>query len=461
MNFIKLSELSSLIKSSIFINFPDEYWVIAEIAQINLHTNSGHCYIDLVEKQDDSIITKMRANIWSNTYRIVVNNFRKITGQELQAGMKILILVKVTYHDIHGLSLNIKDLDPGYTLGEMALKRKQVIEQLSKEGLIDLNKKLPLPPVIQNIAVISSSDAAGYGDFSSRLANNPYKYRFYYKLFPAYVQGEKADESIRSALNLCLKEKNLFDAVVIIRGGGSSVDLHCFDSYALAKEIALFPLPVFTGIGHEKDETVADRVAKIRFITPTAVAEFLISKAKEFEDNIDTLKERLVLRTLSVINKEENQINHLSSSLSKYIKEFFKNSHATIKHIVFSLQAFSFSSLQNPALNIKSCEARINSALIKFISDEKQSLKEKLKTINEKTSHLISIQNKIVENIHIQINLLDPLNVLKRGYSITTLNGKVLKSIKSVKKTDAISTRLHDGKIISNVEFLLEETKDE
>ncbi len=461
MNFIKLSELSSLIKSSIFINFPDEYWVVAEIAQINLHTNSGHCYIDLIEKQDDSIITKMRANIWSNTYRIVVSNFRKITGQELQAGMKILILVRITYHDIHGLSLNIKDIDPGYTLGEMALKRKQVIEQLLKEGLIDLNKKLSLPPVIQNIAVISSADAAGYGDFSSRLANNPYNYRFYHKLFPAYVQGEKADESIRSALNMCLKEKDLFDAVVIIRGGGSTVDLHCFDSYALAREIALFPLPVFTGIGHEKDETVADRVAKIRFITPTAVAEFLISKAREFEDNIDTLKERLVFRTLSLINKEENQINQLSFSLSKYIKEFLKSSQVMIKHIVFSLQAYSFSALQKPALDIKSCEARINSGLIKFISDKRQSLKEKLKTINEKTSHLILLQNKIVENIQIQINLLDPMNVLKRGYSITTLNGKVLKSIKSVNKSDAISTRLYDGKIISNVEFLLEESKDE
>ncbi|NWF97871.1 MAG: exodeoxyribonuclease VII large subunit [Nitrospirae bacterium] len=461
MNFIKLSELSALIKSSIFINFPDEYWVIAEIAQINLHTNSGHCYIDLVEKQDDSIITKMRANIWSNTYRIVASNFRKSTGQELQPGMKILILVKVTYHDIHGLSLNIKDIDPGYTLGEMALKRKQVIEQLSKEGLIDLNKKLPLPPVIQNIAVISSADAAGYGDFSSRLANNPYKYRFYHKLFPAYVQGEKADKSILSALNSCLKEKSFFDAVVIIRGGGSTVDLHCFDSYTLAKEIALFPLPVFTGIGHEKDETVADRVAKIRFITPTAVAEFLISKAREFENNIDALKERLVLRTLSIINTEESQINQVSFTLSKYIKEFFKTSNAMLKHIVFSLQASSFSSLQKPALNIKSYEARINSGLIKFISDEKQSLREKLKTINEKTSHFISMQNKIIENIHIQINLLNPLNVLKRGYSITTLNGKVLKSIKSVKKTDAISTQLQDGKIISNVELLLEESKDE
>lgn len=210
MNFIKLSELSAIIKSSISFNFPDEYWVIAEIAQINLHTNSGHCYIDLVEKQDDSIIAKMRANIWSSTYRIVVNNFRKITGQELQAGMKILILVKVTYHDIHGLSLNIKDIDPQYTLGEMALKRKQVIEQLTKEGLIDLNKKLLLPPVIQNIAVISSTDAAGYGDFSSRLENNPYRYKFYYKLFPAYVQGEKADESIRLALNSCIKRKKSF-----------------------------------------------------------------------------------------------------------------------------------------------------------------------------------------------------------------------------------------------------------
>ena len=228
MDYLTLRELTYLIKSTIDSTLPDEYWVTAEVSQINCHLNSGHCYMEIVEKQDNATAAKMRAIIWARDFRQISVNFRNLTGQELQAGMKILMLARVTYHEVHGLSLTIRDIDPRYTLGEMALKRKEIIEKLTREGIIDRNRSLPLPPVLQNIAVISSATAAGYGDFINRLDNNPYGYKFSHKLFQSYVQGERAEESILKALKQCKRIRNYLDAVVIIRGGGSAFDLHLF-----------------------------------------------------------------------------------------------------------------------------------------------------------------------------------------------------------------------------------------
>lgn len=460
MNYITLGELSNLIKTTVQSALSSDYWIIAEIAKINYHYNSGHCYIDLVEKQEDTVIAQMRATIWAHTYRTVSLQFKNATGQDLNSGMKILMLAHVTYHEVYGLALNIRDIDPRYTLGEMALKRQQIIDRLVKEGILDLNRKLILPQVIQNIAVISSLSAAGYGDFIKRLADNPYGYRFCHRLFQAYVQGEQAEESIRIALRKCKRYKDIFDAVVIIRGGGSTVDLHCFDSYLLARDITLFPLPVLTGIGHERDETVIDRVAHKRLMTPTAVAEFLIFKAKLFEERIEALRQRLVVKTHTVIDREKHSVKNLAGNLTRHSIHYLQRSSQALRNYIHLLQTQAMNSLSTPSTNIKVYEGRLKGTLKVLIKNKKQRLKELIQMAMIYSKHMVSMQSMTLEKLETKMNLLDPVNVLKRGYSITYLKGKAIKDSATVNKSDIINTRLYDGIVTSIVETIKENSND-
>lgn len=461
MNYLSLSELSGLIKSTIHYTLNEDFWVTAEIAQINQHYDSGHCYLDLVEKQEDTVTARMRATIWASSFRLISSSFRAVTGQDLQAGMKILMLARVTYHEVHGLSLNVRDIDPRYTLGEMALKRRQIIERLTKEGIIDRNRQIPLPDVIQKIAVISSVTAAGYGDFLSRLNNNPYGYKFSCRLFQTYMQGEKAEESILNALKKCMKLEKHFDAILIIRGGGSTVDLHCFDSYPLAQIIALSPLPVFTGIGHERDETVADRVANIRLITPTAVAEFLISTAKQFEDSINELRHRLRTRTNTLVEREKHHLQNLAESLTGNSKHYLKAAISELRSNIYLLQTRTLATLKTPLVNLKGYEGKLRNAGEGLIKNNHRKMADFRKILNVHPGHLLSLQSRKLENYETMICLLDPLNILKRGYSITYLNGKVLKDTAAVMEDDVINTRLHNGTIASIVAGIEENTREE
>ena len=287
-----LYELNAVIKSAVNAVFPEACWVTAEIAELKCNQR-GHCYLELVEKDNDNTIAQSKATIWAYEYRKLSSKFQTATGEPVRPGMKILFLAVVNFHEVYGLSLNIRDIDPTYTLGDMARKRKEVIERLRKEGLLELNKGLVLPMVPQRIAVISSPTAAGYGDFFSQLDSNPYGYQFMHILFPALMQGTDAAGSVIAALRKVSKYRHLFDVAVVIRGGGSAVDLSCFDNYELASHVARCPLPVITGIGHEKDDTVADIVAHTRMKTPTAVAEFLVSGIRSFDDTVTGIQNRI------------------------------------------------------------------------------------------------------------------------------------------------------------------------
>jgi exodeoxyribonuclease VII large subunit len=461
MEYITLSELSSLIRTVIQSTLYDYYWVRAEIAQINFHYNSGHCYLDLVEKQEHVIIAKMRATIWACNFSQISANFKSLTGQDIQAGMKILMLAQVNYHEVHGLSLNIKEIDPSYTLGEMMLKRREIIERLTKEGIISNNKLIHLPPVIQKIAVISAEGAAGYGDFQSRLKDNPYGYRFHHKLFQAYMQGEKAEQSIITALEKCIRQRKHFDAVVIIRGGGSAIDLHCFDSYPLAKVIALSPLPVFTGIGHERDETVADHVANKRLITPTAVAEFLITAAKAFEDSIDDLKHSLIIRTRDLMENEKHYLKTSADIFLAATRNYLTNIKIALRDNIRELQTRAIAALNIPSIRIRDYEGNLRKATDGLIGKNHQKIEDFRKVLNVYPSHMISIQTQKLANYEIKSKLLDPQNVLTRGYSITYLNGKALKDTGYLRKDDIINTRLSSGFITSVVEYIEGEKRDE
>ena len=278
-NKYTLLELSKLIGKTIENAFPGRYWLVAEINEIRENQN-GHCYLELIEKdsEKDRIIARSRATIWANTWRMLKSYFETATSQPLGKGMMILVEVSVVFHELYGLSFNIRDIDPVYTLGDLERKRAETIKRLEQEGIINMNKELPFPVLPSRIAVISSPGAAGYEDFMHQITNNPGKYRFAITLFPATMQGDNTVSSVTEALEEIFEQESSYDLVVILRGGGSSSDLNSFDSYEIASHIAQLPLPVITGIGHERDRTIAGMVANTDLKTPTAVAEFLIGK---------------------------------------------------------------------------------------------------------------------------------------------------------------------------------------
>lgn len=414
--YFTLFELNTIIKSAISDVFPGACWVAAEIAELKCN-QKGHCYLELVEKEDEKTTAQIKATIWSYEYRKLGNKFEKSAGETLKPGMRVLLRVEVTFHEVYGLSLNIRDIDPAYTLGEMARKKKEVIDRLRKEGIMEMNKALPLPLVPQRAAVISSPTAAGYGDFFKQLDNNLYGYRFTHVLFPAMMQGQEAESSIISALNKIRKEKELFDVVVIIRGGGSVIDLNCFDGYEVASHAARFPLPVITGIGHEKDDTVVDMVAHTKLKTPTAVAEFLISGLRSYEENVMGLRDRVYKEVGRLLRDERYKFDsliHRVSYIPLRISAVHTNKLAAVR-----------SDLESRAVRILAREEHRTGAM-------EQAMKH-----------------------------LDPTNVLKRGYSITRHKGRVLKSAEGLKKWAVIETKLCSGEVTSIVQDRKETMKSE
>ena len=411
-----LFELNNIIKDAISYALPDTYWVVAEIADTKLN-QKGHCYLELVEKDDNKVVAQVKANIWAYEYRKLSLKFQAATNEPLRPGMKVLLLVAVTFHEVYGLSLNVKDIDPAYTMGEMALKKREVIERLTKEGLIGLNKSLSLPVVPQRIAVISSPTAAGYGDFFDHLDNNPYGYSFVHILFPALMQGPGAEESIISALRKISQKRDIFDVLVIIRGGGSVIDLNCFDSYNLASQVAKLPLPVITGIGHEKDDSVVDMTAHTRMKTPTAVAEFLISGLRSFEENVIEIQSRVVKHTERFIKSENFALISFTQRLNFISTQLTVSLHSKLEGIGKDLRIHARQFIQNNGSRL--------------------------------------------DNLEKVIRLLDPANVLRRGYSITYHNGRILKDVSLLRKGDFIDTILSNGVIKSKVETAKEANERE
>lgn len=403
---LTLFELNELIKQTLDKNLNPSYWVIAEIGE--LRTNQkGHCYLELVEKQDERVIAKSRATIWSYTYRNLATWFEGMTGQPLQSGLKILCNVVVQYHELYGLSFNIKDIDATFTIGERARKRKEIIDQLHADGVFDMNRSLDLPLVPQRIAIISSPSAAGYGDFINQLENNSSRYHFKLELYTALMQGDGAPDAIIQALHQIHKQVDGFDAVCIIRGGGSQVDLDCFDNYELAAHVAQFPLPIFTGIGHERDETITDLVAHTHLKTPTAVAEFLIEGMRSFDEQLMLQLSQLDQIVSNRLKSESQQLDSLSYNIKYLVKEKIKTGHAQLDHRLEKLQWHSRN----------------------FLKAENQ----KLATIEK------------------HLDLINPLKLLEKGYSLTYYNGQRLidqkvaigDEIKTITKKLTIKSTIH------------------
>ena len=434
---LTLYELNSLVREVIECEMPNEYWVEAELSECR--ESRGHCYMELIQKDEQNAtpIAKASAKCWASKWMIVRPYFERTTGQHLHAGMKVLLKVYPQFHEAYGFSWIVTDIDPTYTLGDMARKRQEIIRQLKEEGIFDLQKELQLPLFCQRIAVISSETAAGYGDFCNQLADNPYGFQFTTQLFPAIMQGEGVEQSIINALeriySMCeecgVRSENSFDCVVIIRGGGATSDMSGFDTLALAENVANFPLPIITGIGHDRDESILDMVSHTRVKTPTAAAALLIDHLKMVLDTINEAQEsmvHLIRQKLSTLNAQLSTLSEAIPRLFLIVKTRQESRLETYyQHLLSLIQQRVVTSQSD----IRDYEQRLQTALYRRLTSEQH----RLQLIEEKTK------------------ALDPTLLLARGYSITLKEGKAVRDAQVLHKGDEIETRLAHGTIHSTV----------
>lgn len=418
-----LLELNAAIRSVVESSFPERYWVCAEISELHLN-NTGHCYLELIEKDNRSrTIARSRAMIWASTYMLLQPYFEQETGQRLTSGIKVLVQVSVACHELYGISLTIHDINPGYTLGEAARKRSEILARLKDEGVLDMNKELPIPLLPQRIAIISSGTAAGYGDFINQLTNNSHHYSFYPVLFAAVMQGERTEASVIEALNRIYSHIEYFDCVVIIRGGGATSDLGCFDSYPIAANIAQFPLPVIVGIGHERDETVLDDIAAIRVKTPTAAAEWLINRAREAELSALALQQQIIDTVENKLLNETHRLQQLAHAIPMTIT----------------------TRLHREAVRQQQMTHTIDRNIHERISRESNRLSLITHLIPERIETLIRQERQKIDNMEHTVRLLSPDAVLSRGYSLILHNGKAIQSIENISAGNDVKILLADG----------------
>ena len=426
---LTLYELNSLVREVIECEMPDEYWVEAELSECR--ENRGHCFMELIQKDEHTAtpIAKAAAKCWAQKWMLIRPYFERITGQRLHVGMKVLLKVYAQFHESFGFSWIVTDIDPTYTLGDMARKRQEIIRQLKEEGVFDLQKELHLPLFCQRIAVISSETAAGYGDFCNQLANNPYGFQFRTWLFPAIMQGEEVEKTIIQALNRINDVLEDFDAVVIIRGGGATSDMSGFDTLSLAENVANFPLPIITGIGHERDESILDMVSYTRVKTPTAAASFLISHLKEVLDAILDSQNRLT----RLAQQKLTQLSAQLSTIAEMLPRVFSTAKVRQEARIDGLYSRILSMIQQKIITQK--------AIVGQVEERIPMLLERRLTTER---HLLQLAEEKARS-------LDPVLLLKRGYSITTKDGKAIRNPQELEKGDLIETRLSEGIIKSTI----------
>lgn len=409
METLTLYQLNALVGDAIRSQLDGEYWLCAEIAEAR-EAGGGHLYLEFIEKDAEGkqLIARARATLWSRQHHLLAPLFERATGQKLIAGIRVRVLINIVFHELYGYSLNILDIDPSYTLGDLVRRRREILEQLEADGIINDNRQLPLPRLMKRIAVISSPTAAGYGDFCHQLENNDYGLHFDIKLFPALMQGEGVEASVMAALAAIADEAEQWDCVVIIRGGGATTDLIHFDSYALAATVAQMPIPVITGIGHERDDTVLDTVAHTSVKTPTAAAAFVIDHEAQQLTLIAQLAQRFVQATTQRLEMEK---------------------HKLILH------------------------ARMMTSVRHSLATEPQRLEGLYNRIAQGAKFLLKNSQLSVEHYAARLQALDPQLQLRRGYSLTfDANGRLVRSAIDLKPSERITTRFADGTIVSTVE---------
>lgn len=422
-----LFELNSLVSEVLENAMPRQYWVEAELSDVN--ERRGHLFAELIEKDEDSNtpVARASAKCWASTWYSLKRTFERVTGEQLRTGMKVLLKVYVQFHPAYGFSWIITDIDPTFTLGDLAKKRMEIIAQLKAEGIFDMQRQLSLPMFCQHIAVISSATAAGYGDFCNHLHNNPYGFFFKTTLFHAVMQGEQIESSVIDALNRIFDAHEEYDCVVIIRGGGATSDMSGFDTLDLAENVANFPLPIITGIGHDRDECILDMISFHRVKTPTAAADFLLSHLDNTSRTIDNLADRMVRSVARYLETERVRMKGISSKIP----------------ILFSMVK------ANETNRIELLSKRIENALRQKTEQENHRMQMLQHTIEVAVRLAIEKERHRLSLLAQKGLSLDPEIILKRGYSITLSGGKVVTDASKIMKGEILETKLANGTVLS------------
>ena len=430
MKTVTLFELNNLVREVISSTLSEEYWVEAELSEV--HEVRGHCYMELIQKElfSNTPVAKASAKCWKSKWTLLREKFEKVTREGLKPGIKVLLKVYADFHEAYGFAWIVTDINPEFTMGDMARKRQEIIDTLKREGVFELQKELVLPQFAQRIAVISSENAAGYGDFCHQLADNPQQLKFYTRLFPAVMQGEGVEESVIAALNSINENIEKFDAVVIIRGGGATSDLSGFDTLRLAENVANFPIPIITGIGHDRDESIVDMVAHTKVKTPTAAAALLI-------DHLNLVLERLLDAQAELIAAVRHR-NELEQARIVRMSEKIP--------VLFSLVK------TRQEQRIERHLANITTALNDKLSREHHRLSLIESQLAPTLSQQLTRENYRLQLLQQRLEALNPQRLLQRGYSITLCKGKVVKDAQQLKAGDEIETKLANGKITSIIQ---------
>jgi len=402
-----LSKLTAAIENVINTHCSKIVWVKAEIVRLNHYKHTGHCFPELVEKKNGKVIAEIRGNIWKTQFEMINKKFKNVLNEDLSDDMTVVLQATVTYHPVYGISLNIFDIDPEYTLGELARQKSEAILRLKKENIYTANKDRPLPRLPKTIAIISVSTSKGYLDFLNVIENNPWNYKFHFLLYPAVLQGEKAVSTIVRQLENIKKDFKYFDAVAILRGGGGEIGLSCYDSYDLASAIAKFPIPVLSGIGHSTNQTVSELVSWQSFITPTKLAEFLLQEFHNFAFPLEEHINKLTTHSQWLLERKKSQLKETTIALTN------------------------------------TAGARIDK--------EHQYLDHQQRRLEHTTSSLIKNDKHILGLLENKIHFLSPATILKRGFTITRSNGSIIKHPHQVKKGDVLITETAGGKLISTI----------
>ena len=426
---LSLVELNQRIRMTLEQAFPDTYWVRAEMSDVRENGASGHCYLEFIEKDPRSgqLLAKVRGAIWAKTFRLLKPYFEMETGQRFVSGLKVLVRVTVDFHELYGLSLTVVDIDPAYTLGDMARKRLEIIRQLQEEGVFELNKELPLPLLPRRIALISSPTAAGYEDFMNQLTHNRAGYPFYVKLFPALMQGERTEESVIAALDRIYAHQELFDVVALLRGGGATSDLNSFDSYLLAANCAQFPLPILTGIGHERDDTVVDLVAHTRLKTPTAVAEFLIARMDQAAQTVEELQQTMTQSASMRMLQEKQRLQSYATRFPALVGQRMERNRTLLHQLGAKLPTMAQGFVERKRAMVDRLVMQLRNATTTHLAEKQRFLQ---------------LQEQFVR-------MASPDYILRRGYSLTLREGKIIKLAEELQAGEELTTRFMDGEVKS------------
>ncbi|MCC6730188.1 MAG: exodeoxyribonuclease VII large subunit [Chthonomonadales bacterium] len=448
--YLSLSELNRTIRTVLDEWLCEEFWVAAEVAEASVRRNQ-HCYLQLVEKQGGRLVAQARATLWASR-RAILEEFERTTRESLKAGMEVLLRVRVRYHEVYGLSLDVSAINPLFTLGDMARRKRETLERLAHEGLLERNGYLPFPAVPQRIAVVSSPSAAGLGDFVTHLRANPFGYRFSTALFEAAVQGEGAEKELVHALKEVGRRARLFDVVAILRGGGSQVDLGCFDGYDLAAAIAACPLPVVTGVGHEKDECVADQAAHTRCKTPTAAAELIVDHIRSYEAAMEAGLASVRSGAGRAVEEGIGRVELMARRLEANVGRAAQARRETVDSLATRFSAGVHAGLARQERSLAGLHMRAGFGAERRIGQQEARARELGSLALWRARLAMERADAALARLARDVETLDPANVLRRGYSITRLDGRAVRDAAAVAPGQAVRTQLHRGRILSRVE---------